>query len=129
MVWLHNTVPNTYFQCRGSGMFMQNPGSEFFFPGSQMQGQKDSDHGSGSALTKKLFLGFWKYDPGCSSRIRILIFYLSRIPDPGVKKAPDPGSATLYILPTSRGGGGGALPIKLKRWEDKTACSCGPHTW
>ncbi len=26
------------------------------------------------------------------SRIRILIFYPSRIPDPGVKKAPDPGS-------------------------------------
>ncbi len=32
---------------------------------------------------------------GCSSRIRMLTFYPSRIPDPGVKKAPDPGSATL----------------------------------
>jgi hypothetical protein len=35
------------------------------------------------------------------SRIRMLTFYLSRIPDPGVKKAPDPGygSATLaYTL-------------------------------
>jgi hypothetical protein len=33
-----------------------------------------------------------KYDPGCSSRIRILTFTHpgSRIPDPGVKKAPDP---------------------------------------
>ncbi len=33
-----------------------------------------------------------------SSRIRILIFYPSWIPDPGVKKAPDPGSgsATLF---------------------------------
>jgi hypothetical protein len=29
------------------------------------------------------------------SEIRILIFYPSRIPDPGVKKALDPGSATL----------------------------------
>jgi hypothetical protein len=29
------------------------------------------------------------------SRIRMLTFYPSRIPDPGVKKAPDPGSATL----------------------------------
>jgi hypothetical protein len=28
-------------------------------------------------------------------RIRILIFYPSRIPDPGAKKAPDPGSGTL----------------------------------
>jgi hypothetical protein len=33
----------------------------------------------------------WKYDPGCSSRIRMLTVYPSRIPDPGVKKAPDPG--------------------------------------
>jgi len=31
-------------------------------------------------------------------RIRILIFYPSRNSDPEVKKAPDPGSATL-ILP------------------------------
>ncbi len=37
-----------------------------------------------------MFLSSRKYDPGCSSRIRILIFYPSRIPDPGVKKAPDP---------------------------------------
>jgi hypothetical protein len=35
------------------------------------------------------------------SRIRILTFYPSRIPDPGVKKAPDPGfgSATLRPRP------------------------------
>ncbi len=36
-----------------------------------------------------------KYDPGCSSRIRILIFYPTPIPDPEVKKALDPGSAIL----------------------------------
>ncbi len=36
-----------------------------------------------------------KHHPVCSSRIRIMIFYPSLIPDPGVKKAPDPGSATL----------------------------------
>jgi hypothetical protein len=41
---------------------------------------------------KKLFLSSRKYDTGCSSRIRILIFYNPRIPDPGVKKAPDHGS-------------------------------------
>jgi hypothetical protein len=28
---------------------------------------------------------------------RILTFYPSRIPDPGAKKAPDPGSATLMV--------------------------------
>jgi hypothetical protein len=32
----------------------------------------------------------WVVHPG--SRIRMLTFYPSRIPDPGVKKAPDPGS-------------------------------------
>jgi hypothetical protein len=31
---------------------------------------------------------------GSRSRIRILIFYPSRIPDPGVKKALDPGSGS-----------------------------------
>ncbi len=39
---------------------------------------------------KKGFLNSrkYRYDPGCSSRI--LMFYPSRIPDPEVKKAPDP---------------------------------------
>ncbi len=46
-----------------------------------------------------------KYDTGCSSqiRIRILFFlYPSRIPEPGVKKAPDPvsRSATLTVSKT-----------------------------
>jgi hypothetical protein len=27
-----------------------------------------------------------------------MIFYPSRTPDPGVKKAPDPGSATLFYV-------------------------------
>jgi hypothetical protein len=38
-------------------------------------------------FTQKLFLSSRKYDLGCSSQIRILIFYPSRIPDPCVKKA------------------------------------------
>jgi hypothetical protein len=53
-----------------------------------------------------MILGSRKYDPGCSSpRIRILTFYPSRIPDPGVKNAQDPipdpesGSATLVNTP------------------------------
>jgi hypothetical protein len=32
------------------------------------------------------------------SRIRMLTFYPSRIPDPGVKKAPDPGSGSATLL-------------------------------
>jgi hypothetical protein len=34
----------------------------------------------------------WVWDPGSEKN-------LFRIPDPGVKKAPDPGSATLDTLP------------------------------
>jgi hypothetical protein len=45
---------------------------------------------------KKWFLSSRKYDPGYSSRI--LIFYPTRIPDPGVKKEPDPGSGYATLL-------------------------------
>jgi hypothetical protein len=48
-----------------------------------------------SVLTqKKWFLSSRKYDPGCLSWVPDpdADFYPSRIPDPGVKKAPDPGS-------------------------------------
>jgi hypothetical protein len=45
---------------------------------------------------KKWFLSSKKYDPGCSSgsRIRMLTFFHpeSRIPNPGVKNAPNLGS-------------------------------------
>ncbi len=45
-----------------------------------------------------LFLSSRKCDPGCSSRIRILIFYPIRIPDSGLKMAPDPGSGSATLL-------------------------------
>ncbi len=86
----------------GSGMFIPDP--NFFHPGSRIRIFFIPDPGFRIRIKEfkyfKLFLSSWKYDPGCSSQIRILI-YLS-IPDPGVKKAPDPvyGSATL--LPTLR---------------------------
>ncbi len=41
-------------------------------------------------LTKKLFLSSRKYDPGFSSRIRILIFYPSRIQGSKSHRVPDP---------------------------------------
>jgi hypothetical protein len=47
---------------------------------------------------KNSFLRSQKYDPGCSYRIRILFFL--PIPDPGVEKVPDPGSATLGFFIT-----------------------------
>jgi hypothetical protein len=43
---------------------------------------------------KKWFLSSRKYDPGCSSQIPDLDADLLTIPDPGVKKAPDPGSGS-----------------------------------
>jgi hypothetical protein len=76
------------------------PYPNFFHPGSRIRIFFIPDPGSTSnnlsILTpKKLFPSSRKYDPVCSSRIRILIFL--PIPEPGVKKAPDPesGSATL----------------------------------
>jgi hypothetical protein len=60
-------------QCCGSGRFILDPESKLF-----------------SSRIRVVH-------PGCSSRIRILVFYPSRIPDPGIKKAPDPGSATLAL--------------------------------
>ncbi len=53
---------------------------------------------------QKLFLSSRKYDSGCSSRTRILIFDPSRIQDSGVKNEPDPGSARLILKPSAGGG-------------------------
>jgi hypothetical protein len=75
----------------------------FFHPGSRVI--KISDPGSVFSsknlgilhVTQKLFLSSRKYDPACSSRIRILIFNPSRILDPGVKKALHPGSRSATL--------------------------------
>ncbi len=60
------------------------PGSWFRIFPSRIQSRKDSN---------KLLLSSRKYDPGCSSRIRIY-----SIPDPGVKKAPDLGSGSEHCF-------------------------------
>jgi hypothetical protein len=73
----------------GSGMFIPDP--NIFHPGSVSKEFKYFN-------PKKWFLSSRKYDPGCSSQIRILIFYPSRIPDLGVKKVPDPGSGSATLL-------------------------------
>jgi hypothetical protein len=69
--------------------FISDSGSEFFPSRIRIKEFKYCN-------PKKWFLSSRKYDPVCSSRIRILTFYPSRIPDPGVKKA---GSATLALTP------------------------------
>ena len=40
----------------------------------------------------------WDVHLESESRIRILIFYPSQIPDSGVKKAPDPGSGSATLI-------------------------------
>jgi hypothetical protein len=94
-------------QCCGSGMFIPDHGFEyfpsryeFFHPGSEFFPSRipDLHKRINNFHPKKLFLSFRKYDPNCSSRIRILIFYPSRIP--GSKKAPDPGSGILVLTDT-----------------------------
>jgi hypothetical protein len=67
---------------------MFTPDPKFSHPRSRIQGQNFPDPGFESAskklsiLTQKLFLISQKYDPGCSSRIRILIFTHPGSPDP-----------------------------------------------
>jgi hypothetical protein len=69
------------------------------YPGTWILDPNFCHPGSGSEffpprIPKNGFYSSQKYDPGCSSRIRILDpdpDFLP-IPDPGVKKAPDPGA-------------------------------------
>ncbi len=70
-------------QIRDVQWFIPDPGSEFFHPGSRIRFKEFN-------LTKKLFLSSRKYDPDCSSRIRILIFYSSRIQGSKRHRIPDP---------------------------------------
>ncbi len=72
--------------------FKNHPGSKFFHPG-----YLDPHERIKIFLTQILFLISRKYEPGYSSRIRILIFFPSRIPDPGIKKAPDPASGSTTL--------------------------------
>jgi hypothetical protein len=78
---IHNTGHRE--NCEISTPLCELPGSEVFGILSVAQG----------------YLG--KYDPVCSSRIRIPDpdpdFYPSGIPDPGVKMAPDPGSGSATV--------------------------------
>jgi hypothetical protein len=87
--------PGCFFRIR----FFSNPdpGSEFFL--SRILSKEFEYFNS-----KKWLSSFRKYDPGCTSRIpgsgSCLITYPgTRIPDPGIKKAPNPGSGSATLLP------------------------------
>jgi hypothetical protein len=100
------TKTKIYWQWSGSEIFIPDPnffhlGSRirnFFYPKSRIRIKEFKLFNP-----TNLFLSSQKHDRGCSSRIRILIFYPSRIQ--GVKKAPYPGSATLFINVTLARGG------------------------
>jgi hypothetical protein len=96
-------------------MFIPDPGSDFFpsripdpnclHPGSRILIKEFKYFNPKKA--KNCFLSSKKYVPGCSSRIPDpdADFLPSRIPDPGVKKAPDPGSGsatldTILLIPS-----------------------------
>ncbi len=71
-----------FSQCCWSLMFIPDP--NFFHPRSRIRYQKDSRSRIRIRIKEfkyfnPMFLNPWKYDPGCSSRIRILIFYPPRI--------------------------------------------------
>jgi hypothetical protein len=70
------------------------PDKNFFRPASRIQifSIPDTDSASKNLSILTQNNGFKR-----TSRIRILIFYPSRIPDPGVKKAPDPGSGSTVL--------------------------------
>jgi hypothetical protein len=88
------------FQCCGSRIIYS--GSLFFpspDPGSKRSGSriririKDFKY----LQPKKLFLSSRKYNPGCSSRIRILIFYPFRIQGSKRHRIPDPDPQHWYF--------------------------------
>jgi hypothetical protein len=125
--WIRIRIPNPdpdpLARLNPDPIRIRNPA--FFHPGSQIG--TVSIPGPGSAWknlsiltpkeTKKWFLSSRKYDPGCSSRIRILTFYPSRIPDPGVKKAPDPGSGSATLVPNHHNHVPNKLPFHwFARW-------------
>ncbi len=68
------------------------PDPNFFHPGSRTR-IKEFKYVS----PKKLFLSSRKYDPDCSSRIRILIFYPSLIQGSQRHRIPDPGSGSATL--------------------------------
>jgi hypothetical protein len=91
-----------YQQCFESEMFIPDPifsipdpGFDFFYPGFRIHIKEFKYFNP-----KNCFLSLQKYDPGCSSRIRIPDpdpDFLP-IPDPGVKKTPNPGSGSATLI-------------------------------
>ncbi len=96
------------------GCLSRIPDPTFFHPGSRIRTVSIPDPGSSSKnlsiitpkKAKKWFLSSKKFDPGCSSRIRMLTFSHPGTRIQGLKKHPIPdpgsGSATLMSIKNQR---------------------------
>jgi hypothetical protein len=110
--YMETVLKHCPMQCGGSGMFIPDPGSDFFpsripdpnclHPGSRILIKEFKYFNP--KKSKKWFLSSKKYDLGCSSRIPDpdADFLPSRIPDPGIKKAPNPGSRIRNTAPMAQ---------------------------
>jgi hypothetical protein len=81
-------------------MFIPDPGSDFFpsrIPDLVSRIRIKEFKYFNPKKTKKWFLSSRKYDPGCSSRIRMLTFYPSRIQGSKKHRIPDPGSGSATL--------------------------------
>ncbi len=119
---IHKIGRQTKKQCCGSGIFIPDPRSGFFHPGSRIQGQKDS--GSWVKKIPDPASRFKKIpSPGCGlTRKNISIFNpkivykLSRIPDPDPDVLPIPDSGS-----TGQKGTGSRIQIRntatKKKWK------------
>jgi hypothetical protein len=94
------------YQCCGSGMFILVPGSEFFsIPDSGSFSIPDPGSASKnlSILTQKIVSKLSEIQSGLFIPDPDPDFYSSQIPDPGVKKAPDPPHWLVSWIPRQNG--------------------------
>ncbi len=106
-------IPDPNFYSPGSRL--PDPGSKIFpDPGSKILPDPGSGSKNLSNLTHKMFLSSRKYDPKCSSRIRILIYL--PIPDPDPQYCISHYYQLLHAL---------SLPNLFMGWPSSRVRSCG----
>jgi hypothetical protein len=92
-------IRDVYPRSVDPGCLSRIPDPTFSHPRSRIRTFSIPDPGSASK-NLSIFLSSRKYDSGCSSRILDPDADFLPIPDPGVKKAPDPGSGSATLLNT-----------------------------
>jgi hypothetical protein len=87
-------------QCCRSGCLSRIPDPNFFHQGSPIR-IKEFKYFNPKIGFQALGNMILVVHSGSGSRIRVLTFYPSRIQDPRVKKAPDPGSGSATLVQTN----------------------------